>query len=94
MIVDATDPHPPEGWILRFRENERILDGNARLVVVAIADPPLQLLAGQLSIVHAAMKRMLMVIPFQPFALEPLDEDRRRERFLGGLGHRTTSIPS
>src|SRR5205814_8175718 len=38
VIANPTDPHPPEGRILRLAEDQRVLDRHARLVVVAIQD--------------------------------------------------------
>ena len=46
VVVDAADPGPPERRVLRLRHDERVLDGDARLVVVAVQRPGLQLARG------------------------------------------------
>jgi hypothetical protein len=62
VIVDARDPRAPEGRVLRLREDETILDGDARLVVVAVGDPRADLARRQRALVHARIEGMEVVV--------------------------------
>src|SRR3989454_5517312 len=52
VIANPTDPHAPEGGILRLRQDQGVLDRHPRLVVVAVEHPLLQLQTRQLAVVH------------------------------------------
>src|SRR5205814_6068559 len=61
VIANPTDPHPPEGRILRLAEDQRVLDRHARLVVVAIQHPLLELQTRQLAVVHQLVIAVVIV---------------------------------
>jgi hypothetical protein len=99
VVDDPLDPHAPDLELGAVREDRRVLDGDAALVVEAIGDPALKLLAGELAGVHAHVEAVKVVIPRAqpPQALgELLRRPRlRRARTLsGGDAHSSSSRPS
>ena len=74
VVVDAPDPGAPEGRILRFGKDDRVLDGDPRLVVVAVQHPRRELLARQLARVHQLVERMLVVVAARPLLAQARDE--------------------
>ena len=94
VIVDALDPHPAKGRILGLGKDDRVLDGNAALVIVPVLHPRLELFPGQLPLVHAHVEGMVVVVPLLALAGEPGDEVRAGERLPHRAGHSVISIPS
>src|SRR6185295_12068560 len=95
VIADAADPHPPEGGILGLGQDEGVLDGHARLIVVPVQHPLLELELGELPVVHQDVVAVMIVVPVLALAPHPLDElvaAERRSRALSG--HIRTSMPS
>ena len=82
-----------------FRQDRRILERDALLVVEAVRDPALQFVARERACVHAPVERVLVVVP-GALRAQPRDEllTRRRRalarRPRGVLGHSSTSRPS
>ena len=74
VIVDPADPHPAERRIVRLRHDDRVLDGNPRLVVVAVQHPLLELNLRQLAVVHEPVIAVVVVIPPLALAADPRDE--------------------
>ena len=62
MIDDALAPGAAKRRISPAREDDRILDRNDALVVVAVQRPGLKLSAAEAAFVHHQVKRMLVVI--------------------------------
>src|SRR5438132_878105 len=62
VILDAVDPHAPEGGVLALGEDERVLDGDARLVIEAVQHPALELAARELAPVHALVEDVVVVV--------------------------------
>src|SRR3989442_11041934 len=93
VIVNPADPHPAEGRVFRLRDDDRVLDGNARLVVVTIQYPLLELHLRQLAVVHQPVIAVVVVITLLALAPDPGDEFVLRQRG-SGRGHRLTSMPS
>ena len=95
VIVDALDPRPAEAGILRLGEDDRVLDGHAALIIVAIEHPLLQLCLGQVSIVHEHVERVPVVVAPLAFAPQPANELLAGEPVaLVRLHHRVISILS
>src|SRR5262249_17378531 len=84
VIHDAPQPHAPELWIFRLGHDDRVLDRNSRLIVVAILDPELQRPSREPSFVHAQVERMMIVIAARSLGAQPLDQ----------IAHRAISRPS
>ena len=84
MVDDALDPLAPDLDLVAVGHDRRVLERDALLVVEAVRDPALELLARQLAGVHAPVERVLVVIA-------------RALRAQAGdelLGHSSTSRPS
>ena len=62
VIVQALHPFAAERRIVGLREDHRVLAGDPRLVVVAIAHPGLDLGARERALVHARVERVLVVV--------------------------------
>src|SRR5690242_14427576 len=62
MIEDAFAPGEAKVRIFAARQNGRIFEGNAALIVVAVQRPRLELAPRELTFVHKQVKRMLVVI--------------------------------
>src|SRR5262249_35746167 len=92
MVDDPVQPEAAEARILRLREDERVLDGNARLIVVAVGDPGAQLRARQVARGHRAVKRVPVVVAASPFRSQALDELFGPPRL--GVAHDLHSKPS
>ena len=86
MVVYALDPLAPKRRLLGLRENEPVLDGDARLVVVAVAHPDPQLLPGESAVVHAQVEGMEVVVA--------LVQDAPEARLELRGAHTSSSIPS
>lgn len=71
VIVNAVNPCSTKCLVFRFRQDERVLDRNPGLVIVAVEDPLLQLMASQAALVHQAMKRVPVVIATFSFHPKP-----------------------
>src|SRR5262245_6130910 len=95
VIPDASNPHPPERRIFRLRQDDRVLDRHARLVVVAVQHPLLELELRELPVVHQDVIPVVVVVAVLALAADPLDELVAGERRpLAVLAHSLTSMPS
>ena len=92
VVADAADPHAAEGRIFRLGQDDGVLDGDARLVVVAVQHPLLELELGQPALVHEHVVPMVIVVALLSLAADPGDELVARQR--GPYRHRVTSMPS
>src|SRR5207245_162323 len=88
VVLDAMDPHPPERRILGLRQDDRVLDRDPRLIVVAVEYPLLELSLGQLAVVHEHMIAMMVVVAALALLPDPLDDLRPRQRRGRGRGPR------
>ena len=86
VVVDALHPAAPEARVRGLREDQPVLDRDARLVVVAVAHPGLDLLPGQRARVHAQVERMAVVVA--------LLADPRSRASNGTRAHASISSPS
>jgi len=68
VIVNSSNLRAPKNRIVALGKDQRILDGDPRLVIEAVQDPALQTLAIQLALVHAHVHRVLVVVPLRPLA--------------------------
>src|SRR5262249_19027638 len=74
---------------------DRVLDRDARLVVVAVEDPLLELELRQLPLVHQHVIAVMIVVAMLALAAQPVDELLTRQgRSHLGAAHRATSMPS
>src|SRR5256886_16364122 len=80
VIANPTDPHAPEGGILRLRQDQGVLDRHPRLVVVAVEHPLLQLQTRQLAVVHQVVIAVMIVVAALALATHPVDELLARQR--------------
>lgn len=71
VIHDTLAPAPTKVRVVAAGKNDRVLDWNAALVIVAVQGPRLHLPAAQFTIVHHEVKRMLMVISFSANPQQP-----------------------
>jgi len=95
VIADPTDPHAPEGGILRLAEDQSVLDRHPRLVVVAVEHPLLELQTRQLAVVHQLVIAVVVVVSALAFATHPVDELlARQQRARRSVAHSRSSIPS
>src|SRR2546426_4454103 len=95
VIANPTDPHAPEGGILRLRQDQGVLDRHPRLVVVAVEHPLLQLQTRQLAVVHQVVIAVMIVVAALALATHPVDELlARQRRARRWVAHSRTSIPS
>src|SRR5260221_4273843 len=62
MIEDALAPGKAKKGVFAARENGRVFDGDAALIVVTIEGPGLQLSASELAFVHEQMKWVFVVV--------------------------------
>jgi len=62
VIQDAFAPGETKREIFAAREDGRVFDGDAALIVVTIEGPGLQLSASELAFVHEQMKWVLVVV--------------------------------
>ena len=62
VIVDPPHPLAAEARVAGFREDQAVLHGDARLVVVAVAHPDLDLRAREAALVHAQVEGMPVVV--------------------------------
>src|SRR5438477_12466391 len=60
MIEDAFAPGEAKVRIFAARQNRRVFDGDAALIVVAIQGPCLKLAARELAFMHEQVKRMFV----------------------------------
>jgi hypothetical protein len=91
VVVDSPYPRSPERRILRFRDQDRVFDGDARLVVIAILHPALDLLLRELALVHLQVERMAIVVARAALLAQPLHERLVRQDLFR---HASISIPS
>src|SRR5262249_56879031 len=61
VVGDAPDPGPPERRVVRLGDDDRVLDRDPRLVVVAVQRPGLELLARERPGVHPLVEPVLVV---------------------------------
>src|SRR5919108_1242256 len=95
VISNAADPHPPERGVVRLGQDDRVLDRHARLIVVAIEHPLLQLHPRELAVVHQMVIAVMIVVAVLALAPHPLDELVTWQRGPHGLlAHSRTSMPS
>src|SRR5262249_8825434 len=94
VVADALDPHAAEGRILGLRQDDGVLDGHARLVVVAVHHPLRQLQARELPGVHEVVVAVVVVVALLALAADPLDELLARQRGTRLAAHNRTSMPS
>src|SRR5450432_41325 len=101
MIMDASHPRSAKCWILALGQDERVLDGNAGLIVVAVQYPSAELLAREPTLVHGNMKRVKVVVAGGPLLPQALDERlavpgliARLASVLRRRDHSAISIPS
>src|SRR5919204_142807 len=96
---DPLDPRPSDLDLRAVGEDRRVLDRDAALVVEAVGDPALKLLACQLAGVHPHVEAVEVVVP-RPLRSQALDELVRRPRLRrartipGGDPHSSSSRPS
>src|SRR3954467_15103816 len=84
VVDDALDPLAPDLDLGAVRQDRGVLQRDALLVVEAVRDPALQLLAPELAGVHAPVERVQIVVA-------------RALRAQAGdelVGHSSTSSPS
>ena len=99
MVDDPLDPLAAHLDLGAVGEDRRVLDRDARLVVEAVGDPALQLLARELARVHPHVERVEVVVA-RALRAEALDEVVRRPggRLAGGcrgaVDHRSSGGPS
>ena len=74
VVLDPPDPRSAERGVLRLRQDDRVLDRDARLVVVAVQHPLLELEARQLPVVHEGVVAVVIVIAGLALAPQPLHE--------------------
>src|SRR5262249_53637480 len=95
VIADAPDPHAPERRVLALRQDDGVLDGHARLVVVAVQHPLLQLHLRELPVVHEDVVAMVVVVAVLALPSDPLDDLVAGERGPRGVStHIRPSKPS
>jgi hypothetical protein len=64
MVDETRAPFAAHGEILATRDQARVLDGNHRLVIVAIESPGLHLTFAALAAVQQCMERMQAMVAF------------------------------
>src|SRR6202008_3233456 len=75
--------------------NDRVLDRNDVLVVVAIERPGLELAARQLALVHQLVERMAVVVALRADRPQACFECARRQQLVAlKHGHSISSMPS
>src|SRR3954451_9048285 len=84
MVEDARDPRSPDLGLGAVREDGGVFERYATLVVEAIRDPALQLLARELPGVHPPVERVQVVVA-RALRAQALDEF---------VAHNSTSRPS
>src|ERR1700721_1487887 len=95
VVEDALPPGHAKRGILAARQNRRVLDGNVRLIIVAVERPGLQLPAVERALVHQKMKWMLVVIALLADGVESGDKFLLAEGiFVLAVLHRGMSRPS
>src|SRR6185503_8827278 len=87
MVQDALHPAAPDLAHRTAGQQERVLDGDVLLVVIAVGDPESNRLAGEATLVHQAVKGVLIMIMLPANAAQLLGELVR----LPGL-HPPTSV--
>src|SRR5258705_12831021 len=93
MIEDAFAPSEAEQGVFAAREDGRVLDGDAALVVVTIESPRLKLAPREPAFVHEQVKGMLVMVALFSDGMKAGDELGLREQRLfdivvHGWGHR------
>src|SRR5690606_31180868 len=73
VIENPPHPEPSHASVRAIRQDRRVLQRNVDLVVVAIRDPSLDLLAGRAPGVQHHVERMVDVIPLAERAQPPLE---------------------
>src|ERR1700731_4896939 len=95
VIDDALAPGDAKRGVFAAGQNRRVLDGNMRLVIVAIQSPSLQLPASELAFVHEQVKWMLVVIALFANGMESRDKFLFVERlFVLAVIHKEMLRPS
>jgi hypothetical protein len=82
MIENTFAPGESKGRVFAAREDGRVFDGNAALIVIPIQGPRPKLAARELAVMHEEVKRVLVVIPLFTNGVKAGDELRFRERRL------------
>src|SRR5262249_30996902 len=95
VVADAADPHAAEGGGLRLGEGDGVLDGDARLIVVAGEHPPLELGPRPVFLVHEGVIAVMVVVARLALPAHPRHEVVARQRRARRRdAHRLTSMPS
>ena len=100
MILDPLAPFTPQARLVHAGQHGRILDGDHRLVIVAIQRPGLHLAERALTAVQPFVEAVTVVIALGADPAQGRLEGSRVEEFTvemrRGLGrtHRANSIPS
>src|SRR5258708_11553316 len=82
VIEHTLAPRPAKTRVIAARKDNRILDRDAALVIVAIENPALQLSPSEFALMHQKMKRVLMVITFLSNLLQSCPKCLDGERVL------------
>src|SRR6267142_280009 len=82
MIEDAFAPSEAEQGVFAAREDGRVLDGDAALVVVTIESPRLKLAPREPAFVHEQVKGMLVMVALFSDGMKAGDELGLREQRL------------
>src|SRR5215469_11940701 len=95
MIDDALAPRAAKCRLHAPRKDDRVLDRNDALVVIAVERPGLQLAPRQFAFVHQLVKWVAMMVSLRTDRAQARFELRRRQkRLFLDSSHRVNSIPS
>src|SRR5260370_11706528 len=99
VIENALAPGEAKRGVFAARENGRVFDGDAALIVVTIESPGLKLAAREPAFVHEQVKRMRVMVALFSDHMKTskelgLGEQRLFDVVVYGWGHRSNSIPS
>src|SRR5581483_902786 len=84
VVVDnALAPGAAECRVGCARQNDRVLDWNDALVVIAVQSPSLKLSPAETAVVHHPVKRMFMVIAFLAHRTQLRAQLAQREHVFG-----------
>src|SRR4029077_11680 len=93
MVDNALNPLLAHLALRAARQDQRVLHGNADLIVKAVCHPELQLVAGQLPAVHPLIEWMQVMVATLQHAAQPAHEVVCRTR-RGGRAHSSNSMAS
>ncbi len=99
MIEDALTPSKTKLGVFAAREDSRIFDGDAALIVITVEGPRLKLTAREFAFMHEQVKGMLVMVALFSDGMKAGDElgfgeQQFFEVVVHGWGHRLNSIPS